>query len=131
TTPGRNSGSVPIALLNSTDPFLVEKAYRNGRVILAVVPLDKSWRTNLTELPAFVPLAHELVYYLGGTRASEHNLQPGQPIRYRPDSEEGIDALTMQPPSGETKPLRFAAAADANAYPAQLLRQPSGSLVVY
>ena len=32
TTPGRNAGSVPIALLNSTDPFLVEKPFRNGRV---------------------------------------------------------------------------------------------------
>ncbi|HZT82721.1 MAG TPA: BatA domain-containing protein, partial [Gemmataceae bacterium] len=114
TTPGRNSGGVPIALLNSTDPLLVEKPYRNGRVILAAVPLDRSWRTNLTDLPAFVPLAHELAYYLGGVRAAEHNLQPGQPIRYRPDSEEGIDALTLQAPQGEPKPLQFANVTDGS-----------------
>jgi hypothetical protein len=131
TTPGRTTGSVPIALLNSTDPFLVEKAYRNGRVILAAVPLDKSWRTNLTDLPAFVPLAHELVYYLGGVRAAEHNLQPGQPLRYRPDSEEGLDALTLQPPEDAAKPLRFANITDGSSYPAQLLRQPTGPVVVY
>ena len=131
TTPGRTTGSVPIALLNSNDPFLVEKAYRNGRVILAAVPLDKSWRTNLTDLPAFVPLAHELVYYLGGVRAAEHNLQPGQPLRYRPDSEEGLDALTLQPPEDAAKPLRFANITDGSSYPAQLLRQPTGPVVVY
>jgi hypothetical protein len=131
TTPGRNSGSVPFALLNSTDPLFVEKPYRNGRVILAAVPLDKSWRTNLTDLPAFVPLAHELAYYLGGVRAAEHNLQPGQPIRYRPESEEGLDALKLQAPEGEAKPLRFANATDGNSYPAQLLRQANGPLVVF
>ena len=93
--------------MTNNDPLLVEKSYGNGRVMLAAVPLDASWRTNLTTLPAFVPLAHELVYYLGGVRAAEHNLQPGQPIRYRPDSEEGLDALTFQMPEGEAKPLQF------------------------
>jgi hypothetical protein len=131
TTPGRNTGGVPIALLNSTDPLFVEKPYRSGRVILSVVPLDRSWRTNLTGLPAFVPLAHELCYYLGGVRAAEHNLQPGQPIRYRPESEEGLDALTLQAPGGEPKPLRFGDVADPASYPAQLLRQPNGPLVVF
>lgn len=131
TTPGRNTGGVPITLLNTNDPLLVEKPYKSGRVILSAVPLDKSWRTNLTGLPAFVPLAHELVYYLGGVRAAEHNLQPGQPIRYRPESEEGLDALTLQPPEGEAKPLRFAGATEGGGFPAQLVRQPHGSLVVF
>jgi hypothetical protein len=131
TTPGRNTGSVPIALLNSTDPFLVEKPYKSGRVILATVPLDKSWRTNLTDLPAFVPLAHELAYYLGGVRAAEHNLQPGQPLRYRPESEEGLDTLTLQLPEGNARPLRFGNASDGGSYPAQLLRQPNGPVVVF
>ncbi len=131
TTPGRNSGGVPITLLNSNDPLFVEKPYRNGRVILSAVPLDKSWRTNLTDLPAFVPLAHELAYYLGGVRAAEHNLQPGQPIHYRPESEEGLDALTLQPPEGEAKPLHFANAADDASFPAQLVHLPNGPLVVF
>jgi hypothetical protein len=131
TTPGRNTGSVPIAMLNNSDPLLVEKPYRNGRAILSAVPLDRSWRTNLTELPAFVPLAHELSYYLGGVRAAEHNLQPGQPIRYRPESEDGLDALTLQTPEGAARPLRIGGSGDATSYPAQLLRQPNGPLVVF
>ncbi len=130
-TPGRNAASVPIALMTNGDPLLVEKAYRNGRVVVASVPLDKAWRTNLTDLPAFVPLAHELVYYLAGARAGEHNLQPGQPIRYRPESEDAVERLTLRPPNGEARPLRYENVADATAYPAQLLRQPQGPLVVY
>jgi hypothetical protein len=130
-TPARGSPSVPIALLTSNDPLFVEKPYRNGRVIVAAVPLDRSWRSNLPDLPAFVPLAHELIYYLGGARAAEHNLQPGQPIRYRPDSESTLERLTLRPPEGDARPLHFEEPADPGTYPAQLLRQPQGSLVVY
>jgi hypothetical protein len=72
-----------------------------------------------------------LAYYLGGVRGAEHNLQPGQPIRYRPESEEGIDALKLQPPEGEAKPLRFANAGDDKSYPAQLVRLANGPLVVF
>lgn len=106
TTPGRNSSSVPVALLTSNDPLFVERAFPQaggGRVVLCAVPLDNSWRTNLPDLPAFAPLAHELVYYLAGARSAEHNLQPGQPLRYRPDQDEALGFLSIQPPEGETK----------------------------
>jgi hypothetical protein len=92
TVPGRNSPSVPVALLSNNAPLLVERPYPGslthtdpgvGRVLLCTVPLDNSWRTNLPDLPAFAPLAHELVYYLAGARPAEHNVQPGQPLHYR------------------------------------------------
>jgi hypothetical protein len=104
-TPGRSSPAVPIALLTTNDPFLVERPYRAGRVLLCTVPLDNSWNTNVWDLAAFAPLAHELVYYLAGARGAEANLQPGQPIRYRPadDSTAPPSALTLQPPQGEAK----------------------------
>jgi hypothetical protein len=66
TIPSRDTASAPIALLNNGDPLLVERGCQKGRVILCTVPLDDSWGTNLTKLPAFAPLAHELVYYLAG-----------------------------------------------------------------
>src|SRR5262249_27507630 len=130
TTPGRNTGSIPFALLDNNDPLLVEKSFGNGRVVLASVPLDASWRTNFTTLPAFVPLAKELVYYLGGVRAAEHNLQPVQPLRYRPESEQGLDALTLQMPEGKPKPLRFANPVGKEEYLAELQQLGHGSLVV-
>jgi hypothetical protein len=105
TTPGRGAIGVPVALLTNNDAFLVERAYRGGRVLLCTVPLDNSWRTNLPDLPAFAPLAHELVYYLAGARSAEYNPEPGQPLRYRPAGDESPGTVTLQPPEGDAKRL--------------------------
>ncbi len=104
-TPGKAAAAVPVALLTSNDPFLVERSYHGGRVLLCTVPLDNSWRTNLPDLPAFAPLAHELVYYLAGARTADFNLQPGQPIRYRPPRDEPPGPVAVQPPEGEARHL--------------------------
>jgi hypothetical protein len=104
-TPGRNSPAVPVALLSNNDPFLVERPFRAGRVLLSTVPLDNSWRTNLTDLSAFAPLAHELIYYLAGARSAEHNLQPGQPFLYRPAEETPPGDVVLLSPDGEPKTL--------------------------
>jgi hypothetical protein len=98
--------STPIAMLTGRESLLVERPYRNGRVILSAVPLDNSWRTNLTDSPAFVPLVHELVYYLAGTRGSDINLIPGQPIRFKPNDESSSGVVVLQPPDGDPKPLQ-------------------------
>ncbi len=140
TVPGRTSPAVPVALLTNNDPLLVERPYPGavahatpgaGRVLLSAVPLDNSWRTNLPDLPAFAPLAHELIYYLAGARSAESNLQPGQPLHYRPDREDSLAGLMLQPPEGEAKPLVQDANPDADVYPVRVLRQPQGPLLVY
>src|SRR5262249_8673830 len=84
TTPGRGAAGGRGAMRTNNAPFGVGRASHAGRVLLCTLPLDISWRTNLPALPAFAPLAHELVYYLAGARSAEYNLQPGQPVRYRP-----------------------------------------------
>lgn len=104
-TPGKQAAAVPVALLTSNDPLLVERSYRGGRVLLCAVPLDNSWRTNLPDLPAFAPLAHELVYYLAGARTADFNLQPGQPIRYQPPGDEPPGVVVLRPPEGEARHL--------------------------
>jgi hypothetical protein len=133
TTPGRNASGVPVAALRSATaeyPFLVERSFKAGRVLVCAVPLDNSWGTNLPDLPAFVPLAHELVYYLAGARAAEYNLQPGQPLRWRVETDAPLNAYTLQPPLGAAKPLAPGTPTDA-AYPAQLVHQKRGALLVY
>jgi von Willebrand factor type A domain/Aerotolerance regulator N-terminal len=132
TTPGQNASGVPVASLRSATaeyPFLVERSFRAGRVLVCSVPLDNTWGTNLPDLPAFVPLAHELVYYLAGTRATEFNLQPGQPLRWRVETDAPLDGYTLQPPTGPAKPLTMGTPR-SDAYPAQLIRQPHGALLV-
>jgi hypothetical protein len=133
TTPGRAAAGVPVAALRSATaeyPFLVERSFRGGRVILCSVPLDNSWGTNLVDLAAFVPLAHELVYYLAGARSADFNLAPGQPLRYRLESDSSLQGFTLQPPEGEAKPLTTDGTS-ATAYPAHVLRQPQGALLIH
>jgi hypothetical protein len=129
--PRRNTASVPVASLSNGDPFFVERSYQKGRVILCTVPMDNSWRTNLPELPAFAPLAHELIYYLAGGRAAVHNFQPGQPLVYRPEPNEPPNALTLQPPEGDAKPLVFVPSAGETGYAAQLRQEMDEAVVVY
>lgn len=108
TTPGKDAPGIPIALLRSPSadtPFLVERAFGNGRVILCSVPLDTSWNTNLPRSKEFVPLAQELVSYLAGARSAEFNLRAGQPLRYRLEASRALDGFTLKPPLGEDKPL--------------------------
>jgi hypothetical protein len=133
-TPGKNAPGVTVAQLRSPTkgyPFLVERAFGAGRVILCAVPLDNTWATNLPDLPAFVPLAHELVYHLAGARSAEHNLRPGQPIRYRVESVDAdVSAFTLQPPGGEPRPLGTQPG-DKDTYPVQLARQERSVVLVY
>jgi hypothetical protein len=80
------------------------------------VPLDRSWGANLPSVWEFPVLAHELVYYLADTRSAEHNLAPGQPLRYRPqplatrveDAAKQPTLLLLSPPEGEPKLFRYA-----------------------
>ncbi len=111
-------------------PFLVERAFRAGRVLVCSVPLDNTWGTNLTGLPAMVPLAHELVYYLAGARSAEFNLLAGQPLRYRIETDAAAGGFTLTPPFGEAKPLHTGDPSP-DAYPAQLVRQAHGQSLVY
>jgi hypothetical protein len=134
-TPGRNTAGVTIALLRSATeeyPFLVEWVPQDqpGRVVLSAVPLDVAWGADLPHLPAFVPLAHELVYYLAGARSAEFNLEPGQPLRYRLDPAASLEGFTLQTPGAEPRPLSTDAA-DAAALPAQVDRLPQGAVLRY
>jgi hypothetical protein len=132
-TRGPNSAGVIITLLRSPTaelPFLVEWVPQDqpGRVVQSAVPLDVAWGADLPHLPAFVPLVHELVYYLAGARSAEFNLEPGQPLRYRLDAAASLEGFTLQPPGGEPKPLSTDPT-DAGALPAQVDRQPQGAVL--
>lgn len=129
--PRRNTASVPIALLANGDPLFVERTYQKGRIILSAVPLDNSWRTNLTDLSGFAPLAHELTYYLADARASIHNLQPGQPLLHRLKPEETPSTLVLQPPEGDAKPLVYDQRPAEGGYVARLVHSADGPALVY
>lgn len=132
TVPGRKEAGAPIAMLNKLGtPWLVERLYEEGRVLISVVPMDNSWRTNLTNSPAFVPLTHELVYYLAGARAASYNLQPGQPLRFQLPSDADAEGLDLTSPSGVKKPLKVDEALNNEHYVASIIRKPQYSMLIH
>ncbi|HTU88644.1 MAG TPA: VWA domain-containing protein [Gemmataceae bacterium] len=136
-TPSRNSAGVQVAALRTATaefPFLVEwvDPNRAGRLLQCAVPLDDSWGGELVRSESFVPLVHELVYYLAGARSAEFNLEPGQPLRYRLDSAGAVEQYSLQTPLGETRPLFPRSAGERekeNALLATVDRLPQGSVL--
>jgi hypothetical protein len=125
--------SVQVAALRTAAaeyPFLVEwiDPNRAGRLLQCAVPFDDSWGPELIRDESFVPLVHELVYYLAGARSAEFNLEPGQPLRHRLDSAGVIEQYKLQMPLGETKPLSTDPA-NKNAFLAAVDRLPQGSIL--
>jgi hypothetical protein len=140
-TPGKHAPGIPVGLLQGKTakyPFLVERAFQAGRVMVSAVPLDNSWGSNVVDLPAFVPLVHEIVYYLAGARSADFNLRSGQPIRYRLEGEpaaflantEAETGFLLQPPAGPEQPVSIRPD-EPHTYLAQVMRQERGTLLVY
>ena len=103
---GPGSGAVILKLKNREEsPLLVERERVGlGRVILAAVPFDDSWRSNLPRNDDFVPLCHQLVYYLASAHSRAVNLPPGAHIIFRPSDGEPPCGVTIETPDGV--PLR-------------------------
>lgn len=134
-TPGQHSNAVLAGMLQGAAarvPFFVERAYKAGRAMMCAVPLDNTWGTNLVsdEVPAFLPLVHELVYYLAGARSADFNLRAGQPIRLRLGQAEAVGAFRLRPAVGEELPLTDRAG-EAGAYRAEMVSLSKGALLVY
>jgi hypothetical protein len=111
-TPATRGRASVGAWLSTGDPLLVEQAHKKGRVLLWTGPLDRSWGAAWPSVWEFPVLAHELVYYLADARSVEHNLKPGQPLRYAPEDSRGRDEnnlpaeLKLYPPLGDPVPLK-------------------------
>ena len=69
-----------VARLDTGDPWMVERPYRKGRVIVMAGPLDAEGGT-LPVNPDFVPLMHELVFRLADPASDSKPLKPGDSIR--------------------------------------------------
>jgi hypothetical protein len=68
-----------IATFKTGDPFLIERTYGRGRVLLDTTTLDADWNTlPLTNF--YLPMLQSCVRYLASANAINRNLTPGQPI---------------------------------------------------
>jgi hypothetical protein len=102
------------ALLDDGDPFVVERKCGAGYVIMTAISLDAQ-DSDLPTLKSFVPLVHELAYYLAQPLAPAANVRPGAEVSVElplssqrdkvdaaaPLVAQGLEVLT---PSGAKRP---------------------------
>jgi hypothetical protein len=102
------------ALLEDGDPFVVERKCGAGYVIMTAISLDAD-DSDLPALKSFVPLVHELAYYLAQPLAPAANVRPGEEVSVElplgsqrdkvdaaaPLVAQGLEVLT---PSGAKRP---------------------------
>ncbi len=98
----RAPAATVLARLDTGDPWIVERPFRKGRVVLLAGPVDAEGGT-LPVNPDFVPLMHELVYHLADA-ASSRSVRPGEPIVVDLDPAPPADVKTcsVTTPTGET-----------------------------
>ena len=68
-----------LARFDSGDPFLVEKKFGDGRVIVCSTAIDADW-SNLPMRPSFLPLLQRLSIYLASNVYPPRNLEVGKPL---------------------------------------------------
>jgi hypothetical protein len=97
-TPSRSSSSVT-ARLDTGDPWIVERPYRQGRVALLAGPIGTKGGTLIIN-PDFVPWAHELVFHLAAASADSLTIQPGELLVLDLDLPASVDRLSIRRPDG-------------------------------
>ena len=101
---GRAAGAV-LASFNDGSPFLVERAFGKGKVLLFPFVPRPEPEGDLPKRKAFVPLVHQVVRYLAGVEGStRRNLVVGMPLEV---AEAGVSpdtavSISMPPPKIET-----------------------------
>ena len=84
-------------------PFLLERGYGDGKVVLWTSSLDRAWNRVPDSPGTFVPLVLELVQDLGARFQQERNLAVGSGIELVVDS--FPRAATLISPSGAQRPI--------------------------
>jgi hypothetical protein len=104
-TPSMAADSAQVlARLDNGDPFLAEKKFGEGRVILCATALDADW-SNLPMRPFYLPLMQRLCVYLASTVFPPRNLDTGKALAaFLPASDVGKTA-TLTLPSGSVVEL--------------------------
>jgi len=88
---------VTLARLESGDPFLVEKPFGDGHVIVCATAVDADW-SNLPMRPFYLPLLQRLSVYLASTVYPPRNLEVGRPIvAFLPVDDAGKKAAITNP----------------------------------
>ena len=100
------------AMLDTGGPFIVQRRISKGLVITSALPLNRKF-SDLPLHESYVPLVHELVYYLAGPSQQPMNIQPGEQFIFSvPDSLMGLagkhsTVCQVIDPRGQSRTVRF------------------------
>lgn len=99
--PASKPSAAVLARLDTGDPWLIERPFGRGRVIVAAGPLDAEGGT-LPVNPDFVPWLHTMVFHLADPSASTEPLKPGETIRLElaEAPEESVKQVRVDLPDG-------------------------------
>ncbi|MDB5338406.1 MAG: hypothetical protein JWN70_4025, partial [Planctomycetaceae bacterium] len=67
------------ARLTNGAPFLIERDFGHGRVLLMTAPLDSDWSTFPAK-PDYVPFLHEALFHLVSGGRTSRNVAVGEPL---------------------------------------------------
>lgn len=85
--------------LSNGDPLVVENFVGKGRVLIQAVPLRLQW-SDLARTQSFVVMVRDWVDYLAQPKATQYNLEPGQPIAFRiNEADSGADSARATAPT--------------------------------
>jgi len=105
-----------LAAFKDGSPFLVERAAGSGRVLMFCVPPSAPPTTRWTNLSArtlFLPLMHQLVYYLVGMKEHSAHYVAGSPARIPLAERVAAAQVEVTDPLGRSRRARTPAQEDA------------------
>jgi hypothetical protein len=91
-----------LARFGNGDPAIIEKTYKNGKIILFTSSFDKKW-SNLPVKAVFLPLIHEMLYYLTSSSELISDYRVNQPITWHGRWK----SVKVENPEGEIKNVDF------------------------
>ena len=91
-----------LARFGNGEPAIVEKNYKDGKVLLFTSSFDRKW-SDLPARAVFLPLVHEMLYYLTMSSEPVSDYRVNLPLIWHGRWKE----MEVTPPSGESKYLKF------------------------
>ncbi|MFH1824520.1 MAG: BatA and WFA domain-containing protein [Candidatus Firestonebacteria bacterium] len=91
-----------LARFGNGDPAIIEKSYKNGKILLWTSSFDKKW-SNLPVKGIFLPLIHEMLYYLTSSGELISDYRVSQPVTWHGRWK----GVKVENPDGEVKKIDF------------------------
>ncbi|MCU0722483.1 MAG: BatA domain-containing protein [Planctomycetes bacterium] len=90
---------VAVAAWFGKDPAVVEKTVDRGRVMVVATSADVEW-TDLPKNPVYLPLVHEIIYYLVRDEGKRRNLRLGEALEWFLSRGQYSEDVSVVLPSG-------------------------------